>query len=406
MVHHYDTGKPVYFISNSLPFGASSSVFGFNRVSRALWFLGTRCCKLLGGVFFDDFPVIEPSSLCALANQSFEGLLKALGWKFSDDPNKTHPFEPAFDVLGVRLTVEFLNGGCFVLQNKPSRVTKIQQLLEDTASMEKVDKRHAQVVQGNLNFALGFFLGKSLLVATRGFAHLTTERHSASQAQIRELCAWTHALVGNLKPKTIDPKGITTPLLIFTDAAYEDGVATWGVVIIDPHEGLRTAVGGTIPARLVETWHQLGSEQVITLAEAFAVLLARISFRHLVARRRVIFFVDNEGARNSLIKGVSPVLALLQIIQLFHASSEDDQCLPWVERVPSKSNIADLPSRGQTQKALELICGQPWPTKLDDEKIADLCMDFQQMPTLLQHGNPSALHPSDDVSHHDDFTGD
>lgn len=66
MVHHYDTGRPVYFVSNSLPFGASSSVFGFNRVSRGLWFIGSTCCKLLGGVFFDDFLLLEPQPTCTL----------------------------------------------------------------------------------------------------------------------------------------------------------------------------------------------------------------------------------------------------------------------------------------------------------------------------------------------------
>ena len=54
----------------------------------------------MGGVFFDDFPLLEPQPTCTLATKSFEGMLKALGWKFSDDPKKTHPFETEFDVLG------------------------------------------------------------------------------------------------------------------------------------------------------------------------------------------------------------------------------------------------------------------------------------------------------------------
>ena len=225
MVHHYDTGRPVYFVSNSLPCGASSSVFGFNRVSRGLWFIGSTCCKLLGGVFFDDFPLLEPQPTCTLATKSFEGMLKALGWKFSDDPKKTHPFETEFGVLGVRLSIASFHGGPFVMQNKPSRIEKIQQLLEDTSTVDKVDKRHAQVVHGNLNFALSFFLGKTLLVAARAFAHLTTDGHKATGEQIRELCAWTHAMVETLSPKKVDPGGETTPVLMFTDAAYEDGVA-------------------------------------------------------------------------------------------------------------------------------------------------------------------------------------
>ena len=85
MVHHYETGRPVYFLSNSLPFGASASVFGFNRISRTLWFIASHCCSMMGGVFYDDFPFVEPAKLCALASQSFEDLLRALGWRFSDD---------------------------------------------------------------------------------------------------------------------------------------------------------------------------------------------------------------------------------------------------------------------------------------------------------------------------------
>ena len=155
--------------------------------------------------------------------------------------------------------------------------------------MQQVDKRHAQVVHGNLNFAMNFFLGKSLMVAARAFAHLTTDKHRASQPQVQQLCAWTHALIGELAPKTVKPGGDLVPVLVFTDAAFENDRATWGIVVLDPVTQTRTAIGGDIPYSLVDCWHKLGSQQVITLAEAFAVLLARISFRHLLLGRRAIF---------------------------------------------------------------------------------------------------------------------
>ena len=271
MVHHYDTGRRVYFVSNSLPFGASSSVFGFNRVSRGLWFIGSTCCKLLGGVFFDDFPLLEPQPTCTLATKSFEGMLKALGWKFSDDPKKTHPFETEFDVLGVRLSIASLHEGPFVMQNKPSRIEKIQQLLEQTSTLEKVDKRHAQVVHGNLNFALSFFLGKTLLVAARAFANLTTDGQKATGEQIKELCAWSHAMVGTLSPKTVEPRRWNDSSLGFHRCSLWGWDCNLGDSIVDPVTQVRTALGGNIPTFLVDVWHQMGSEQVITLAEAFAV---------------------------------------------------------------------------------------------------------------------------------------
>ena len=51
---------------------------------------------------------------------SFEGLLKALGWNFTDDPSKVKPFEDTFDVLGVRLKVGQLASGIFTLGTSQS----------------------------------------------------------------------------------------------------------------------------------------------------------------------------------------------------------------------------------------------------------------------------------------------
>ena len=52
--------QPAFFISTALMFGATSSVYSFNRCSASLWHLltslGSVCCT----VFFDDFPCLEP----------------------------------------------------------------------------------------------------------------------------------------------------------------------------------------------------------------------------------------------------------------------------------------------------------------------------------------------------------
>ena len=144
---------------------------------------------------------------------------------------------------------------------------------------------------------------------------------------------------------------------------------------------------------------------MITLAEAFAVLLARVVLRDCIKKRRVLFFVDNEGARHSLIKGCSPTLALLQIVQLFHACGEHDQCIAWIERVPSSSNIADLPSRDKTNIALELIGGLPWPFPCDVEAVVSLCMSFSALPSLLTMLAFDQEIPAVCPSAHDGFTG-
>lgn len=145
---------------------------------------------------------------------------------------------------------------------------------------------------------------------------------------------------------------------------------------------------------------------MITLAEAFAALLARIVFRSYISQRRVLIFVDNEGARHCLIKATSQTLALLQIVQLFHGCAEVDRCIPWIERVPSASNVADLPSRNKTEEAMAIIDGSPWTSEVDVEAVAEMCCNFNGLPRILTKLTCNAFEASFDPLLHDDNTGD
>ena len=62
----------------------------------------------------------------------------------------------------------------------------------------------------------------------------------------------------------------------------------------------------------------------------------------------MLYFIDNEGAREVLIKGSSKsrTLLLLGILgSIFFEMENKDQSLTWLERVPSASNVADAPSK-------------------------------------------------------------
>ena len=93
LCHHDDQGRPVYYISESLPFGAEGSVYGFVRLSRALSFLINEAILVPSSVYFDDFPSISPRGSAASATAAISFLLEALGWRFSTDPDKARDFE-------------------------------------------------------------------------------------------------------------------------------------------------------------------------------------------------------------------------------------------------------------------------------------------------------------------------
>ncbi len=61
--------------------------------------------------------------------------------------------------------------------------------------------------------------------------------------------------------------------------------------------------------------------------------------------RRSFFFVDNEAARVSLIKGSSSNVHSDRLVWIFHDFDVECQSHVWFARVPSVSNPADAPSR-------------------------------------------------------------
>ena len=145
LLHHPDDKLPRYFVTRSLPCGARARVYALNRLSRGLWFLMAKLCHVVLGCFYDDLPIVEPSISSVLATQSVQHLLEALGWLYAKDPSKDKPFDEEFDVLGVRINTSNLHSGVFTLANKPSRVDKVLQMVNDIKTCGIVDKKKAQV---------------------------------------------------------------------------------------------------------------------------------------------------------------------------------------------------------------------------------------------------------------------
>lgn len=298
--------------------------------------------------------MVEPHISSVLATQSVQHLLEALGWLYAKDSSKDLPFAEEFDVLGVRINTSRLYLGVFTLANKPSRVDKVNELISDIKELGSVDKKKAQVVHGLLNIMAGFEMGHSVRLACRAFVSAISSGNRWNRQQVVRACNFTLDCISNLRSRCVDGRGEKRPVLIFTDAAFEGGVATYGVVVIDPISLRHEVFGGMTPQHLTDFWLQWGSH-VIAQAEAFAMLVARIACRPILHSRRVIFFVDNESCRVLYFKALSNLQSLNRMVQLFHQNSEIDRAIMCIERMRNDSNIADLPNRGCQQQAAEII---------------------------------------------------
>ena len=102
------------------------------------------------------------------------------------------------------------------------------------------------------------------------------------------------------------------------------------------------------------------SDQLIAQAELLPVIAARIKWEALMkasGSRRVLYFLDNDSARFGLIKGYSPTQFSAWLLTEAWRQDEQSGAMSWFERVPSKSNCADGPSRLDFTRLSELLDG-------------------------------------------------
>ena len=153
----------------------------------------------------------------------------------------------------------------------------------------------------------------------------------------------------NGKPKTLRADVPEKPAVLFTDGAVErngegDTEATvGGVLFVD---GSIHVFGTRVHPTVLENWL---SELVhpVGLTELYGVVTAFKTWSHLLCHKRVIAFCENWTAIDVCIKGTSQLRMWRQLLLELERVDENTDSLCWMARVPSQSNIADPPSRGQ-----------------------------------------------------------
>ena len=341
-----------HFISDSLPFGVIGSVYGFLRVARAIWYLANSLLWIPTCFYFDDFPHFDVGPLCDMSKKSFECMLNLLGWKFADG-DKNLPFAKDFNILGARIDLAGLGSGTIVVSNKPGRLEHICVLIDETVLDHSASR--AAVLRGHINFASGFCMGRYLRPATAMLLHVLQRSGHSSDPVISGAAAKLKELIQQSRPREIACLHEGPPIIVFTDAAHENEAAPLGAIVFDTAGGNPLVFDGLVLQDIVDKWKSKGSKQIISQAELFVVVCIRANLAKLFLRRKVIFFVDNESARFCIIRSVSSKNSTQVLASYFHSIDVESETYHWIERVPSLSNPADLPTRGKTDELLQMF---------------------------------------------------
>ena len=360
-------GKWRFYRSISLPFGCARSVYGFVRISQALWYVITRLLHCVCSHYFDDYPVVETTAGCKVLSSAISAVIDILGWSYAKEGDKAFPFAAEFDVLGVTFNLDGISGGALIISNKHSRIEKLLKMIDDISRRGFISYAQACELQGLLNFAVGYFSGRSLKHLVSAFVPLTGERFPSSRNTLTSLCAYAKAMVSTLPSRKHDVNGTETPVIIFTDGAWEQEQASAGAVIIDGVS--RKAYVVSVPDSLVSHWLEEAGDQIISQIELWAFVVVKWCLKKSLCHHRVIAWIDNEAARACAIKANSPSPTMKSLARILSDIDVSYPTMSWFERVCSFSNPADLPSRGRISEAVTLY-------KLTDAGILSCNDDF------------------------------
>ena len=365
-----DSNEVKFFISNVLPFGATGSVMSFNRVARALRDLMRKLLWLPIANYFDDFTHIDLEEMADRSQAVMERFLEILGWQIAAEPAKRTPAAAKFVALGVVVDLEESEKGVIKVKNKEERAVELEDMLKQARREGSMPPSIAAKIQGKMNFAESQCCGRWLIPVLEPVKRRSLMPSSVKYLteEIVKALEMSHRLLLTAPPRRISAVSDEKPCVVFTDGAYENGVASCGVVLVSPRSSKAKVMSFVVPEDLVAEWKKDGQEQVIAQAELLPIMMVKRQMKWALQGARVLYFIDNEGVKEALVSGATRSEQSKKMLIECMVQDAKSNSLTWYARVPSPSNLADAPSR---------MCVQELHGVLDFE-IEDPLFDYRE----------------------------
>eukprot|EP00435_Cladocopium_sp_Y103_P025622 s4854_g6.t1 len=207
----------------AFPFGSRTAVNAFIRCARFLQWVAAKCLRIPVSCYFDDFVSFTYKALANNTQSTLCLMLDILGWAFDKEGPKSDDFSEIVKALGVQFDLSSCGDGILRVCNTEKRVRETIQLLEETMSAGRMQKREALVLRGRLAFCDAFIFGRLGKIALQNIT-----RHAYAVPYSAEI---SNSLLDSLKllkervitgrPRTLSSKLLQT-MFLFTDASFDE----------------------------------------------------------------------------------------------------------------------------------------------------------------------------------------
>ena len=275
--------------------------------------------------------------------KSMTGMLDLLGFEYAK--HKLKAFDSKADVLGVTVDFGSVSEDRILIGNKPGRLDEINSVITKVLESGSITSRECSKLLGRLQYADSFVMGRDGKLAMTELR--SNIRSDAKLVQLsNEAKASLKLMQQRLalgRPRELPCSHESRPVLLFTDGACEESLNTiGGLLYVD---GCYRYYACHVPKQLVELW-KTSSKHVIAMVELYAVVVGRFTWKKYLDGRKAISFVDNESAKEALVKGTSHNGHFRSLLLQMEVAEQDIRAWLWISRVPSHSNPSDGPSRG------------------------------------------------------------
>eukprot|EP00435_Cladocopium_sp_Y103_P012194 s2155_g3.t1 len=360
-------GKVQLYEMYGQPFGAGHSVPFFYRVAEWACRLIVRGFKLMLDHFFDDYYYVERPGCSKVGMFCLQQAFGLMGLELDDE--KSQPPAEVAHVLGVAFnTQSLLAQRTLRIEPKPLRVQNFVSLVNNILERRQLPASVAASVLGKFGFLCSTLFGKLGRFCTgalreRQYSQGTTDDitpHLAISLRMMQ------HIVQIAPPRLASFKQQRAPAILYTDAsdvpARDPRYGLGGVLILQSPKFHMEFFSCSVPANIHELWTP--KENYMTPLETLAAPTALRTWSHLLCGQQLLHFIDNDSAASNLVKGyssksdTSPLIGDYWIVAATHSIDT------YIDRVESKSNVADGPSRFDNSFL------DAWPHKRDGHYFA------------------------------------
>ena len=344
-VYNPHQARPEVFQMLAVPFGATRAVYSFLRVVHALWWVGCACLKLTWSCYFDDFIVVARQGEELSVGKAVAALFTLLGWRYAEEGAKAADFADLFKALGIMVDLSRSSEGLALFRNTDKRTSELAEALREVLTAGGLTSHEANRLRGRMQFADGQLFGRSSRLCLKALSDhaIKTGTFNLSEQACRDIERFICFLTKGAPRRVSRVSG--DPWIVLTDACFDETLCGIGGVLVGPEGHYRECFSAKLQPSQLKALGADSRRTVIFEAELLAVLVAMTAWAALIEACPVVFYIDNNAARDVAISGNARSPVGLKLVSGLLALEDRLSLYPWFSRVPSPSNIADAPSR-------------------------------------------------------------